>query len=206
MLIDDARWQVRFNARPVGCTSAGVSIASRLSCGSPIRVCGFRLTNTSRSARNYPKDSFGTRIRGFRLNTSTMTDLLTLLSDMTVNFRTIRIPCSENSLPRPQTHSDWWQAAKTRIADRRAAYAYRDELRAALIEHGHRRFFCHLEPDPESGWRLHLFFADHAAASLLDEIGGELCVMGDPVAFDPKECVRECLGNWIERGIIQPDE
>ena len=210
MLIYDARWQVRFNARPTGCTSAGaatsVSIASRLCCGSPIRVCGFRLTNTSRSARNYPKDSFGTRIRGFRLNTSTMTDLLTLAAKMLANFRTIRIPRSEDSSPRPQTHSDFWQAAKARMADRRAVYAYRDELRATLIEHGHRRFFDRLEADPEGGWRLHLFFADDDAASLLDEIGGKLCVMGDPVALDPEECVRERLGYWIDRGIIQPDE
>ena len=132
-----------------------------------------------------------------------MTDLLTLAAKMLANFRTIRIPSSEDGL---QTHSDFWQAAKARMADRRAAYAYRDELRAAMVEHGHRRFFDHLEPDPEGGWRLHLFFADHAAASLLDEIGEELCLLGDPVALDPEECVRERLGDWIVRGIIQPDE
>ena len=92
------------------------------------------------------------------------------------------------------------------MADRRAVYAYRDELRAALVEHGHHQFFDDLEPDPEDGWRLHLFFADDVAASLLDEMSGELCVMGDPVALDPEECVRKHLCNWIERGIIQPDE
>ena len=135
-----------------------------------------------------------------------MTDLLTLATTLLTNFRTIRLPRSGDCLPRSATHSGWWQAAKARIADRRAAYAYRDELRAALFDHGHRRFFDHLEPDTEAGWRLHLFFADDAAVALLDEIGGELCVLGDPVALDPEECVRERLGDWIARGIIEPDE
>lgn len=134
-----------------------------------------------------------------------MSDLQTLAAKMLTNFRTSHL-CSEDGLPRSQTHSDWWQAAKARIAYRRAVRAFRDELRADLIEHGHHQFFDHLEPDPEGGWRLHIFLADDAAASLLDEIGGELCVMGDPVALDPEERVRECLGDWIERGIIQPDE
>ena len=48
--------------------------------------------------------------------------------------------------------------------------------------------------------------ADDAAASLLDQIGGEFCVPGDPVALDPEECVRERLGEWIERGVIEPEE
>ena len=92
------------------------------------------------------------------------------------------------------------------MADRRAVRSFRDELRAALIKHGYHRFFDDLEADPEGGWRLHLFLADDAAASLLDQIGGEFCVPGDPVALDPEECVRERLGEWIERGVIEPEE
>jgi hypothetical protein len=130
-----------------------------------------------------------------------MTDLLILATKMLANFRTIRIACSEDS----SNYSDWWQAAKARRADRRVGYAYRDALRAALVEHGHRRFFDHLEPDPDGGWRLHLFLIDDAAVSLLDEITGELCLPGDPVALNPEDLVREQLGDWIERGIIRPD-
>ena len=94
-----------------------------------------------------------------------MTDLLTLSTKMLANFRTIRIPCSEDSLPRSPTLSDWRQSASARMADRRAVRAFRDELRAALIKHGYRRFFDDLEADPEGGWRLHFFVADDAAAS-----------------------------------------
>jgi hypothetical protein len=135
-----------------------------------------------------------------------MSDLQTFAAKMLANFRTLHILCSEDGLLRPQAHSGFWQAAKARIADPRAVRAFRDELRAELIEHGHHRFFDHLEPDPLGGWRLHLFFIDDAAASLVDAIGGERCVMGDPVALDPEEFVFERLGDWIERGIIQPDE
>ena len=27
-----------------------------------------------------------------------------------------------------------------------------------------------------------------------------------PVALDPEQCVRERLGEWIERGVIEPEE
>ena len=135
-----------------------------------------------------------------------MTDLLTLATTMLGNFRTIRIPSPDDCLPRRPTHLDWWQVAKARIAARRTAHAYRDEVRAALVRLGHRRVLDNLEPDPEGGWRLHLFLGDDAAVSVLEEIANELCVLGDPLTLDPEEFVREQLGDWIERGIIQPDE
>ena len=46
-----------------------------------------------------------------------------------------------------------------------------------------------MEPDPEGGWRLHIFVADKAALSLLDELTEWECGPGDPVSFDPEEFV-----------------
>jgi hypothetical protein len=46
-----------------------------------------------------------------------------------------------------------------------------------------------LEPDPDGGWRLHLFVSEHAAMHLLDEITGGRCGAGDPASFDPEEFV-----------------
>ena len=90
----------------------------------------------STGGQNHLVHSSGTRFEGGRLNTGNMSDLQTLAAKMLTNVRTIHL-CSEDGLPRPQTHSDWWQAAKARTADRRAIHAFRDELRADLIERGH---------------------------------------------------------------------
>ena len=83
-------------------------------------------------------------------------------------------------------------------------YDLRDRLRRILIHHRHRFIDCQ-EPDPEGGWRLHIFVLDEDALPL-DGIDGQRCETGDPVDFDPEEFVIERLREWIERGIIQPDE
>jgi hypothetical protein len=125
-----------------------------------------------------------------------MTDLPTLLA----NFRTIHFQPSEECFPRAPTHWDWWQAAKARRADRQTVFDYREHLRDALIVHGHCEFLGRVEPDPDGGWRLHLFVADDAAMLLLDRITEGRCGAGDPASFDPEEFVRERL----EDGAVQP--
>jgi hypothetical protein len=130
-----------------------------------------------------------------RLNTGTMTDLPTLAATLLANFCTIRFPASvDRSAQSTPSLSDWWTTAKARRAERLAVNAYRHQMRRQLIEHCHRRFLDHLEPDPEGGWRLHFFLADDAAMSLLIEASVGECGPGDPVVFDPKEFVAESLG------------
>jgi hypothetical protein len=46
-----------------------------------------------------------------------------------------------------------------------------------------------MEPDPEGGWRLHIFVADEAALTLLGELTEWECGPGDPVNFDPEEFI-----------------
>jgi hypothetical protein len=116
-------------------------------------------------------------------------DTSALAATLLANFRTIRFPPTEEYFPRSPAHWDWWQAAKARRADRRAVFDYRQRLRCELVEHGHRHFLDYVEPDPDGGWRLHLFVTDDAAMLLLDEITEGRCGAGDPARFDPKEFV-----------------
>jgi hypothetical protein len=130
-----------------------------------------------------------------------MTDLASLASTLLANFRTIVMPGQEDD-PNP---SDWWGAARARRAEKCAVYAYRDHIRGELVRDGHHRFLHHLEPDPEGGWRLHLFVTDDLALALLDQITEGQCGTGDPVSFDPEEFVRGQLDAQIERSIVRPD-
>ena len=149
------------------------------------------------AAKNMKIMVLGRLFGAIRLNTDAMTDLPTLAATLVANFLTIRFPTpvdrSGHSTP---SHSDWWTTAKTRRAERLAVDAYRHQMRRQLIEHGHRRFLDHLEPDPEGGWRLHFFLADDAAMSLLTKASDGECGPGDPAGFDPKEFVAEGLG-WL---------
>jgi hypothetical protein len=88
-----------------------------------------------------------------------MTDLASLADTLLANFRTVRIPAPEPIETEP---GDWWVTMKMLRAEKRAAYAFRDKARHALVEHDHR-FLDSLEPDPEGGWRLHIFVADDDA-------------------------------------------
>ena len=129
-----------------------------------------------------------------RLNTGTMTDLPTLAATLLANFRTIHFPRSEDrSTPPVPGRPDWFATAKARRAERLAVEAYRRQLRQRLHD-GHHRFLDHLEPDPEGGWRLHIFVEDDGALSLLDGITDQECGPGDPVSFDPEQFVMERLG------------
>jgi hypothetical protein len=130
-----------------------------------------------------------------------MTDLASLAAALLANFRTVVIPGQRDN-PDP---SDWWGAVKARRAEKHAVYAYRDHIRDELVRHGHHRFLQHLEPDPEDGWRLHVFVADDLALALLDQITEGQSGTGDPVSFDPEEFVRAQLCDRTERGIVQPD-
>jgi len=119
-----------------------------------------------------------------------MTDLARFVATLLANFRTIRIPAQEED---PNPAGDWWGAAKARRAEKLAVYAYRDHIRRELVRHGHDRFLHHLEPDQDGGWRLHFFFANDGAVSLLDEITDGRGGLGDPARLDPEEFVRERL-------------
>jgi hypothetical protein len=103
------------------------------------------------------------------------------------------VPDGPGRLRAPLTPDGFPRTAKTTefIANRRAADAYRDQIRSQLAEHGHCRFLDHLEPDPDGGWRLHIFVADEQALSPLADISGGRCGPGDPVNFDHEEFVSE---------------
>jgi len=121
-----------------------------------------------------------------------MPDIQTIASSLVANFRTIRVP--PEALPaRPDPEpTDWWAMAKVRREEKRVLYDLRDRHRRAFIQHYHR-FLDHLEPDPEGGWRIHIFVLDEDALALLDGIDGRRCEPGDPVDFDPEAFVIERL-------------
>jgi hypothetical protein len=73
-----------------------------------------------------------------------MTDLASIATTLLANFATIRIPAQNDAA---DLSGDWWGAAKVWRTEKRAVRAYRDELRAALVAHGHRQFLDYLEPD-----------------------------------------------------------
>ena len=150
------------------------------------------------AARTMRTIYLGQQFRGVRLNTGTMTDIQALAAALLANFWTIDFQPSEECFPRSATHWDWWQAAKARRADRQRVNDYRQRLRQELIAHGHDQFLDHVEPDPDGGWRLHLFVADDAAMLLLDTQGR--CGAGDPASFNPEEFVQEQL----EDGALHP--
>jgi hypothetical protein len=119
-----------------------------------------------------------------------MTDLAAIATSMLANFRTICIPAPKED---PNPSGDWWGAAKARRAEKRELYASRDHICGELVRHGHLQFLHHLEPDPDGGWRLHMFVADDMALALLEQITEGQCGAGDPVSFDPEAFVREQL-------------
>ena len=144
---------------------------------------------------------------GGGINTGTMSDLQTLARRLLANFRTITIRLPAEALPvRPNLQPcDWWAMAKARRAEKRMLYDLRDGIRHVLNQHRHRFIDCQ-ELDPDGGWRFHVFVFEEDALALIDDIDGLQSEAGDPVGFDPEEFVSESLGEWIERGIIQPDE
>jgi hypothetical protein len=89
--------------------------------------------------------------------------------------------------------------AKARRAEKRGVYDLRDRLRRVLTQHRHR-FIDHQEPDPEGGWRIHIFVLDEDALLLLDGIDGRRCEPGDPVDFAAEEFLIERLPelDWSE--------
>jgi hypothetical protein len=122
-----------------------------------------------------------------------MTDHPTLAAILLANLRTIRFPMTEECVARSPTHWEWWRAAKARYTARQTVHDYRQRLRRDLIAHGHRQFLDHVEPDPDGGWRLHIFVADDAAMLLLDGITEARCGAGDPASFSPEEFIRTQL-------------
>ena len=130
-----------------------------------------------------------------RLNTGTMTDLAILADTLLGNFRTLHIPGSKRG---HQPSGDWWARVRARRAGGLAAYARRDQLRRALVQHGYRCFLDRLECDPAGGWRLHIFLAENAALTLLDELTEGACGPGDPVSFNPEGFLAERLRHLIE--------
>jgi hypothetical protein len=127
-----------------------------------------------------------------------MTVHSTLAATLLANFRTIRFPAFDDRSTPPSTVPDWFAKAKARCSDRRAVDAYRQRLRRELVAHGHRLFLDHLEPDPEGGWRLHIFVADDHALSIVANFSEGRFGPGDPVDFDPEEFVTDHF-NRMER-------
>ena len=129
---------------------------------------------------------------GAGLNTRAMTEIETLANNLLANFRTIRLPA--DALPaRPNfSPTDWWATTKALRAEKRAVYDLRDRLRHILIEH-RQPFIDRLEPDPEGGWRIHIFVLDEDALALINGTDSWHLGSGDPVDFDPEEFVIERL-------------
>ena len=129
---------------------------------------------------------------GTRLNTGTMSDLQTLADTCwrtsTPSGSPPRCPLSRPNLQ----PCDWWAMAKARRAEKRVLYEFRDRLRRVLIQHRHRFIDCQ-EPDPEGGWRLHIFVLDEDALPLLDGIDGRRCEVRRSGDFDPEQFVIERL-------------
>jgi hypothetical protein len=128
-----------------------------------------------------------------------MNDFQTIVRRLLTNFRTIRLPPGEPP-ERPNLQPpDWWAMAKARRGEKRMLYDLRDRLRRTLTKHRHRFIDC-LEPDPEGGWRLHIFVLDRDALALLDGIDGRECEPGEPVDFEPDKFVIERLRElgWFE--------
>jgi hypothetical protein len=136
---------------------------------------------------------------GARLNTCTMSDLQTLARRLLANFRTIRLPAEALPVQPNLQPPDWWAMSKARRAEKRMLYNLRDGIRRVLNQNRHRFIDCQ-EPDPEDGWRLHIFVLDEDALALVDGIDGRRCEPGDPVDFDPEEFVIERLHEleWLE--------
>ena len=77
-----------------------------------------------------------------------MTDLPSLAAALVANFRTIRLPASEDGLAKSiPTRANWLQIAKARRVDRRAEDTYRDRIRRKTIEDGYEQFLDREEPD-----------------------------------------------------------
>ena len=129
-----------------------------------------------------------------RLNTGEMTNVATLAAALLANFRTIRLPSSQQR----EQHPDWWTMVKARRAAHRAVHAHRDRLRQRLVERGFRCFLDRMEADPAGGWLLHFFVADEAALTLLDELTEGACGPGDALSFDAEEFVLERIRHLIE--------
>jgi hypothetical protein len=136
---------------------------------------------------------------GVRLNTDIMSDLQTLARHLLANFRTIRLPAETPPVQPDSQPPDWWAMAKARRAEKRVFYNLRDDIRRVLNQHRHRFIDCQ-EPDPDGGWRFHVFVLDDNALALLDGIDDRRCEPGDPVDFDPEEFVIERLREleWFE--------
>ena len=90
--------------------------------------------------------------------------------------------------------------AEARRAEKPVLYDLRDRLRLVLIQ-DRRRFIDCQEPDPEGGWRLHIFVPGEDALTFLDGIDGRRSEPRDPLDFDPEEFIIERLREleWLER-------
>ena len=172
----------------------------------PERLCApLTRPTTLLAAKTMQIMVLGHRSGATRLNNGAMTDLPTLAASLIANFWTIRFPSEDRPTPASRSQPVWFQLAKARLAERRAANAYRDRVRRELVAHGYQRFLHYLERDPLEGWRLHILAVDADALLLLDRIADGQIGPGDPADFDPEEFVRERLGDWVERGIVRPD-
>ena len=121
-----------------------------------------------------------------------MTDIETLTRKLLANYRTFHLPAEPLPTPPNPPPVDWWWAAKARRAEKRTLYDTRDRIRR-ILNRRRQPFVDGHEPDPEGGWRLHIFVLDEAALALLVGIDGAHADRGDPVDFDPEAFIIERL-------------
>jgi hypothetical protein len=117
-----------------------------------------------------------------------MTDLATLAGTLLANFRAVRVPAPNIVRPKPGRVGGGIGAASREAGSIRLPRSY-----PPVPDRAGYRFLDCPEADPDDEWRLHIFIADHAGLSFLEEVTFGACSPGDPVDFDPEEFVRDRL-------------
>ena len=122
-------------------------------------------------------------------------DVQTLIPILLSNFVTVRFPRISPEwewLP-DRSESEWRRLEDGVRGELLISQMRRTAFRIALAEAGHRRFL-----DPTEGWlsgdcRIHFFFADQSAISVVYQTNMGIVGPGDPVNFNPIEYIEAHL-------------
>ena len=122
-------------------------------------------------------------------------DIQTLIPILLSNFVTVRFPRISPELDPLQLRSDsqWERVKRDFRHDRLLCEMRQTAFRIALGEAGYRRFL-----DPTEGWlsgecRIHFFFADHGAVSMVSQMNMGIVGAGDPVGINTVEYLKRRL-------------
>jgi hypothetical protein len=119
-------------------------------------------------------------------------NLAKLSATMLANHITVRFPIDAAALERCQAVDDA-EREYALAAERLPVRFQQMWLRSGLAQAGHRHFLDHLDFHPAEGWRIHIFFADRNAISIVQSITDGAVGHGDPRGFDAESFVRDQL-------------